>query len=268
VGAVGAGQTSHQSVTKPLQGENRGIVQSKAFGAGVAAVSDHPSNLHGAHSNNVGIIATGLGHGVVRAGLGHGVVSAGLGHGVVRAGLGHGVVGAGLGHGVVSAGLGHGVVGAGLGHGVVRAGLGHGVVSAGLGHGVVGAGLGHGVVRGHGLVGRVGHGVVGHAVHGAEIYPDEITPYTYQYNVADDYSGSNFQATESDDGASNRQGSYSVSLPDGRVQHVNYHTSDIEGYVAEVLYDGTAAYPDVVPGVSGVRPVGVIGGARTVGVIG
>merc|ERR1719147_335852 len=62
--------------------------------------------------------------------------------------------------------------------------VGHGV---GIGHGV---GLGHGVAVGHG-VGVVGHG--GAPGTGLNIYPDEISPYTYQYNVADDYSGSNFQ---------------------------------------------------------------------------
>merc|ERR1719500_651937 len=45
--AVGAGQVSHQSVHKPLQGENRGVTQSKAFGSSVAAVADHPSTTHG-----------------------------------------------------------------------------------------------------------------------------------------------------------------------------------------------------------------------------
>merc|ERR1712128_94778 len=71
--------------------------------------------------------------------------------------------------------------------------------------------VGHGVVGHHGLV---GHGVVGHSVahavapvvHAApayhapvhaiahpvaEVYPAEISPYTYNYAVADDYSNSN-----------------------------------------------------------------------------
>merc|ERR1711874_502980 len=43
-----AGQVSHQSVSKPYQGEHRSTVQSKAFGAGVAAVADSPNRLHGA----------------------------------------------------------------------------------------------------------------------------------------------------------------------------------------------------------------------------
>merc|ERR1719318_2513711 len=51
--AVGGGQVSHQSVHKPLQGENRGVTQSKAFGSSVAAVADHPSTTHGVGSNRV-----------------------------------------------------------------------------------------------------------------------------------------------------------------------------------------------------------------------
>merc|ERR1711887_169586 len=89
-------------------------------------------------------------------------------------------------------------------------GVGHGV---GLGHGV---GIGHSVGLGHG----VGHAVVGHAVaHAVPVYPDEVSPYTYQYAVADDYSGSRFDAQETDDGTAARQGHYSVNLPDGRIQH-------------------------------------------------
>merc|ERR1712088_955063 len=86
-----AGQVSHQAVSKPLQGEHRGVTQSKAFGATVAAVTDRPNILHGAR------------HGVVGHGLAHGVVGHGLGHGVVGHGLGHGVVGHGIAHPVVHA---------------------------------------------------------------------------------------------------------------------------------------------------------------------
>merc|ERR1712203_1181126 len=84
----------------PLQGENRGDTQSKAFGSSVAAVADHPSTTHGVGANRVrtvGVVSSGLvGHGLV-GGVGHGVVG-GFGHGV---GVGHGVVGAGLGVGGV-----------------------------------------------------------------------------------------------------------------------------------------------------------------------
>merc|ERR1712055_885389 len=84
--------------------------------------------------------------------------------------------------------------------------------------------------------------LVAHAA--AEVYADEVSPYTYNYAVADDYSNSNFQATESDDGTGVREGGYSVALPDGRIQHVNYHANDLDGFVAEVTYEGTAAYPE------------------------
>merc|ERR1712158_68562 len=56
----------------------------------------------------------------------------------------------------------------------------------------------------------------------AEVYPDEVSPYTYTYAVSDDYSKANFNAEETSDGAGNAQGSYSVALPDGRIQHVAY----------------------------------------------
>merc|ERR1719309_68206 len=42
-----AGQVSHQSISKPFQGEHMSTTQSKAFGAGVAAVANAPNILHG-----------------------------------------------------------------------------------------------------------------------------------------------------------------------------------------------------------------------------
>merc|ERR1712076_6806 len=81
----------------------------------------------------------------------------------------------------------------------------------------------------------------------AETYPDEISPYTYTYAVADDYSKANFNAEEASDGASNVQGSYSVALPDGRIQHVKYSSNGYDGYVADVTYEGTAVYPEAQP---------------------
>merc|ERR1712088_762233 len=78
--------------------------------------------------------------------------------------------------------------------------LGHG-----LGHGVVGHGVGHGVAVAAPVVHAVAHPVahaVAHPVAHAVGYNDlaEISPYTYQYGVNDDYSGAAFQQTESDDG--------------------------------------------------------------------
>merc|ERR1711862_1083752 len=42
------------------------------------------------------------------------------------------------------------------------------------------------------------------------------------------------------------EGSYSVNLPDGRIQHVKYHANDYDGYVADVTYDGVASYANTV----------------------
>merc|ERR1712020_13341 len=80
--------------------------------------------------------------------------------------------------------------------------------------------------------------------YAAEAYPDEVSPYTYTYAVADDYSKSSFNAEEQSDGASNVAGSYSVALPDGRIQHVKYSSNGYDGYVADVTYEGTAVYPE------------------------
>ena len=67
--------------------------------------------------------------------------------------------------------------------------------------------------------------------------------YAYNYAVADDYSGTNFKAGENRDGYAT-SGSYTVNLPDGRVQTVTYTVADAAaGYVADVAYVGEAAYP-------------------------
>merc|ERR1712210_173100 len=168
--------------------------------------------------------------------------------------MGHaGVVGHGLAHGVVGHGVAHGVAGHGLAHGVVGHGLAHGVVGHSVAHAaplVHAAPVVHAAPAYHAPVVHAAPAyhapahAVAHAV--AEVYPDEISPYTYNYAVADDYSNSNFNAGESSDGAGNAEGSYSVALPDGRIQHVNYHSDPVNGYVAEVTYDGTAAYPEAV----------------------
>merc|ERR1711881_368622 len=47
---------------------------------------------------------------------------------------------------------------------------------------------------------KVAHPV---AAYHEESYPDEVSPYTYNYAVADDYSKAAFNAAESSDGASN-----------------------------------------------------------------
>merc|ERR1711887_149430 len=71
-------------------------------------------------------------------------------------------------------------------------------------------------------------------------------PYSYNYAVADDYSGAAFNQAESNDGTGVVEGSYSVNLPDGRIQHVAYHANDYDGYVADVTYDGVDSYANTV----------------------
>merc|ERR1712123_418167 len=168
----GAGQTSHQSVSKPFQGEHRSTVQSKAFGAAVASVSDSPNRLHGAR----GVIGHPIAHAIA-----HPVAHAAYAAPVVHA--------------------------APVYHApIVKAAAGYAV-------------------------------------------PDlaEVSPYAYNYAVADDYSGAAFNQGETNDGNGVVEGSYSVNLPDGRVQTVNYHANDYDGFVSEVRYEGTAAYPEALP---------------------
>merc|ERR1719431_1314219 len=99
--------------------------------------------------------------------------------------------------------------------------------------------VGHGVATHHGVAAHLGHGLVhaaplAHAVHAAPlvhaapayaapvVVKEAPEPYTYTYGVADDYSKANSNAAEESDAAGNVGGSYSVSLPDGRIQTVTY----------------------------------------------
>merc|ERR1711971_388299 len=151
VNGYGHGQVSHQSVSKPYQGEHRSTTQSKAFGAHAAVVA------HAVHAAPV------------------------------------------------------------------------------VAHAVHAAPAYHAPVVAHAAP----------AYHApAEVYADEVSPYTYTYAVADDYSKASFNAEEQSDGASNVAGGYSVALPDGRIQHVKYTSNAYDGYVADVTYEGTAVYPE------------------------
>ena len=64
-------------------------------------------------------------------------------------------------------------------------------------------------------------------------YQEPPQPYSYQYGVKDEYSGANFGASESSD-TKVVSGTYTVVLPDGRVQTVKYTADDYAGYVADV----------------------------------
>merc|ERR1712113_15553 len=81
-------------------------------------------------------------------------------------------------------------------------------------------------------------------------------PYTYQYGVADDYSKANFQKAESQDEGGNVQGEYTIALPGGRIQHTKYTADPLNGYIADVTYEGQAVYPP--------EPAGGYGNAKAV----
>merc|ERR1739842_71168 len=130
--------------------------------------------------------------------------------------------------------------------------------------------VGHGISHGHHavhapLVHAVHAAPVHHVVHAAPAYAPVVhaapayhapvvkvvkelpEPYTYPYGVADDYSKANFNAAETSDANGVVSGSYSVALPDGRIQHVKYTADHVNGYVAEVTYEGTPVYPEAKP---------------------
>merc|ERR1712215_105180 len=73
-------------------------------------------------------------------------------------------------------------------------------------------------------------------------------PYAYEYGVADDYSKSNFKKTENQDAYGNVAGSFTIALPDGRVQTTTYTADHTNGFVAEVTYLGEAVYPPAPAG--------------------
>merc|ERR1712002_1204256 len=68
-------------------------------------------------------------------------------------------------------------------------------------------------------------------------------PYAYEYGVADDYSKSNFKKTGTQDAGGNVAGSFTIALPDGRIQTTKYTADHENGFIAEVTYEGTPVYP-------------------------
>ncbi|XP_050689252.1 cuticle protein 21-like [Eriocheir sinensis] len=79
-------------------------------------------------------------------------------------------------------------------------------------------------------------------------YKDEpAKPYAFDYGVRDAYYGANFGHKENSDGNA-ITGSYQVALPDGRIQTVNYVADHINGFQAQVSYEGEAVYPQVKKG--------------------
>merc|ERR1719412_2812394 len=75
-------------------------------------------------------------------------------------------------------------------------------------------------------------------IHAPVYHEEKPHPFTYEYGVHDDYHKTTFDAGETQDEYGNREGHYSVLLPDGRTQHVKYHVNGYDGYVADVTYEG------------------------------
>merc|ERR1711965_608508 len=70
-----------------------------------------------------------------------------------------------------------------------------------------------------------------------EKYPPK--PVAYEYGGADE-SGRHFAKTETSDDDGVVRGEYRVELPDGRVQIVSYTADHVNGYQADVRYEGEA----------------------------
>merc|ERR1712156_114840 len=192
----GGGQTSHQSVSRPY-GEQRSIVQSKAYGAAHASVSQVDN------SKGLAEIQPALGANRPVA-VGHAAVVP-VSHHAVHAPV--------VAHAVHAAPVVHATP-------VVHAAP---IVNAAPAYH---APVVHAAPAYHAPAVKVA------ATYKEPAYPDEVSPYTYTYAVADDYSNAAFNADETSDGAGTVTGSYSVALPDGRTQHVNYHANGYDGYVA------------------------------------
>jgi len=81
--------------------------------------------------------------------------------------------------------------------------------------------------------------------HPHPVHSGPPRPYQYEYGVSDAYSGAQFTEAQAQDDKGVVVGSYSVALPDGRLQVVKYTADPYGGYVAQVSYEGTAVYPEV-----------------------
>merc|ERR1719211_986797 len=82
--------------------------------------------------------------------------------------------------------------------------------------------------------------------HPAPVYKEEKLPpqpFAYEYGVADDYSKANFKKTETQDAEGKVAGSFTIALPDGRIQTTTYTADHYNGFVAEVTYEATPVYP-------------------------
>jgi len=87
----------------------------------------------------------------------------------------------------------------------------------------------------------LGHG--GHYGHDFYAYPK----YSYNYGVADKFTGDQKSAGEVRDGGITK-GYYSVVQPDGVLRTVNYISTPHGGFQAQVINKGVAGHPAIYKG--------------------
>ncbi|XP_064087261.1 pupal cuticle protein Edg-84A-like [Macrobrachium nipponense] len=73
-------------------------------------------------------------------------------------------------------------------------------------------------------------------------YKKEPKPYSFNYRIQDKCQSSHYSHKERSDGK-RVYGSYTVDLPDGRTQTVDYVANHHRGFVAKVTYKGKARHP-------------------------
>merc|ERR1712128_21405 len=97
--------------------------------------------------------------------------------------------------------------------------------------------------------------IAAHPAGYAAAAPDLAEPpvYNYQYGVSDDYSGASFQQSETRDGHAT-SGSYTVALPDVRIQTVKY-TDNGDGIIQDVSYEGVPQYGPAVVKTAVAHPI-------------
>ncbi|CAL4128249.1 unnamed protein product [Meganyctiphanes norvegica] len=93
-----------------------------------------------------------------------------------------------------------------------------------------------------------------------QVYASGPIPYQFSYGIQDAYSGAGYGHNEQGDGKQ-VLGSYTVDLPDGRTQTVEYSADHNVGYVAKVSYSGKAQYAKGGPAVTFFKGKGGGGGA-------
>merc|ERR1719305_2130788 len=101
------------------------------------------------------------------------------------------------------------------------------------------------IVFGAALIAVAAAGPAGPPAYGPPAYEEKLPPqpFAYEYGVADDYSKANFKKAETQDAYGNVAGSFTIALPDGRIQTTTYTADHENGFIAEVTYEGTPVYP-------------------------